>query len=197
MVRVWTRVPPRSTYPLCAKVFISNPRVGLVFETSSPQSFFTIVVFPALSSPLCVAQYNRQEVHHRRRLALIGATRPKERGGEDYLGERLGISCQRFTYTMRSRISFSFAFTFLITVRRPMTPTSWIYLSLRHCKEGFNIFERGHESKGLEATSRPVTSSSPFTLALVLPFLSKTSERLPSLALVLQELPFLSLLRFE
>jgi len=44
------------TYPLCAKVFISKPRVGLVFETSSPQSFFTIVVFPALSSPLCVAR---------------------------------------------------------------------------------------------------------------------------------------------
>ena len=39
-------------YPLCARVFISKPRVGLVFETSSLLSFFTMVVFPALSKPL-------------------------------------------------------------------------------------------------------------------------------------------------
>ena len=31
---------------------ISNPSVGLVFDTSSPHSFFTIVVLPALSRPL-------------------------------------------------------------------------------------------------------------------------------------------------
>lgn len=41
-----------SSYPLCSRVFMLNPRVGEIIVISSPLNFFTIVVLPALSKPL-------------------------------------------------------------------------------------------------------------------------------------------------
>ena len=40
------------SYPLCSAVLILKPRVGAISLISSPMNFLTIVVFPALSSPL-------------------------------------------------------------------------------------------------------------------------------------------------
>jgi hypothetical protein len=39
-------------YPLRTSVLILNPSVGEIWEISSPASFLSIVVFPALSRPL-------------------------------------------------------------------------------------------------------------------------------------------------
>lgn len=43
---------PEWAYPLCSKVLMLNPSVGDIVLTSSPLNFFSIVVLPALSSPL-------------------------------------------------------------------------------------------------------------------------------------------------
>ena len=40
------------THPLCSRVLILNPSVGLIVSMSSPLTFFKMVVLPALSSPL-------------------------------------------------------------------------------------------------------------------------------------------------
>ena len=37
----------------CTNVLMLNPKVGLILLMSSPLSFLRIVVFPALSRPLC------------------------------------------------------------------------------------------------------------------------------------------------
>ena len=42
----------RPRYPLCSAVLILKPRVGAISLISSPMNFLTMVVFPALSSPL-------------------------------------------------------------------------------------------------------------------------------------------------
>lgn len=45
-----------STHPLCSNVFILNPKVGDIVSISSPLNFLKIVVFPALSKPLCIVK---------------------------------------------------------------------------------------------------------------------------------------------
>jgi hypothetical protein len=83
-------------------VLMLKPNVGLMVVISSPLIRLTIVVFPALSSPLqqtskvvsCCCQLNACS-------SMPGA-------------------CPSAAYTMRRRISFSFCLTFLMMVSRPM-----------------------------------------------------------------------------
>ncbi len=46
--------------PLWIMVLMLKPRVGLISEVSSPLMRLTMVVFPALSSPLCGATIKSQ-----------------------------------------------------------------------------------------------------------------------------------------
>ena len=122
---------------------ISNPSVGLVFETSSPHTFFTIVVLPALSRPLAGEHEGRKRGcprHTDTRASVRSSddTKPPELTGGREARRResswyrtsapearrrqwvWGQGWRPWTHTMRRRISFSFALTFLITVSNPM-----------------------------------------------------------------------------
>lgn len=83
-----------------------KPRVGLTVLMSSPLMRLTIVVLPALSSPL----------HH-----VTGC----QRAGESGCVLRAGFARKHLlhvwgTYTMSRRISFSFCLAFLMIVSRPI-----------------------------------------------------------------------------
>ena len=119
---------------------ISNPSVGLVLETSSPHRFFTIVVLPALSRPLAGEHEGRKRGGPRhtdtrasvRSRAGDDTKPPALTGGREARGResrwyrtsapeaRRRQGWRPWTHTMRRRISFSFALTFLITVSNPM-----------------------------------------------------------------------------
>jgi hypothetical protein len=89
-------------YPLNVIDLMLNPSVGLTVVMSSPFRRFTMVVLPALSSPL-------QQVSWR----CLST-------GHGLLRDDLRVQHKKPSYTMSSRISFSFRLTFLMMVRSPM-----------------------------------------------------------------------------
>lgn len=72
-----------------------NPSVGLIVLTSSFNNAFTIVVLPELSSPLKINYVN-------------------------YKTEVINIKERKKTYSIRTLISRSFNFCFLIIVSNPI-----------------------------------------------------------------------------
>lgn len=81
------------TDPLCMKVRISKPSVGLTVLMSSPFSCLRIVVLPALSSPLRMKEGRGQH----RQGARYGA------GWTDRNNIRISFSLKRFLRMMVSR----------------------------------------------------------------------------------------------
>lgn len=86
-------------------VLMLKPSVGLMVVMSSPLMRRTMVVLPALSRPL--QQHREDTAAH----STFSASK---------LLRAAGASCK--TYTMSSRISFSFCLTFLMMVSSPMSP---------------------------------------------------------------------------
>jgi len=100
-------------------VLMLNPRVGLISSMSSPLNFFTIVVFPALSSPLWFMSAVKQERGKIRLMHIALITPANFRSGfapckfrmqeKGFLAKGEGAG---ETYTMRILISRSFWRTF-------------------------------------------------------------------------------------
>lgn len=62
-------------------VLILNPRVGAIVEISSPLNFLTIVVFPALSSPLHNPRFSiNTELNKQSHLCKLSNKIPTELG---------------------------------------------------------------------------------------------------------------------
>ena len=100
-------------------VFMLKPSVGLMVVVSSPLMRFTMVVLPALSSPLRVTG-----THTLLEKKMPGYTCQAEQQASPACrtsAQDVVLHVAKGAYTIRKRISFSFCFTFLMMVSSPMS----------------------------------------------------------------------------